>query len=295
MEGTEETSAAVQEPPAETPKPSVPVEPITFCEEAGIWYFKQGNVKFPIDGDTNKNVGVIKSVAVLDKLNRGTWLSLASLNHLPCNPFNETLLKPSLIGVIQNSWYRHFDPSLKGLPELEAKQVARVEKYKAEIQQVKDYQTDPAKKPKKPKAEGTAKAPRAAQLYALATGAKLEGIKGQRLVIFQVMVDLNRPATAADITEKAAAHLKTGQGPDRVVAYYMNQEQKSGLIVTVTPEQAEVEAKRLQAMQAEFSKGLQAQETEKAEKKAKGTEARVNKNKDAKEKKDGVVKRPKKG
>jgi hypothetical protein len=256
--------------PSPTAAPAAPAtpEPVEILEEGGIHYFKQGNVRFPVDQKS-----VVVSVQTLDKLNRTTWMNLAQVNHFPINPFNETLLKPLLIGVIQLEWYKKFSPQAKnsaGVPLVElcnANQAKRLEKYREELAMVgKEKET--VKKARKEKAakEGKVAAPRKAQHYAIAVDAKLDGYKGQLLLILQAMVDLNKPATAVEIAERIKDQLVTKQPPERVVGYYMNVEQKSGLVVAVSEDQVEKETERLKAMNKAFSAGLKAQRQEAKEK-----------------------------
>ena len=257
-------------------QPTAGPEPIEIIEDGGIHYFKQGNLKFPLDATSD-----VKAVQVLDKLNRGTWMALANLNHFPVNPFNEVLIKPLLIGVIQINWRKRFDNNLEKLQVLEENQARRVEKYKAEIQKAKEV--GPAKEKK-----GRERAPslvgkvRKSQLYAIAKGAKLGQPVGKQLfIILQAMVDLGKPASSQDIAEKIRGVLVTNQDPVRVVGYYMNQEQKSGLIVALDVAEAAAETKRLETMQAEFRQGLAAQGKEQKEK----TKAQTKKANDSRKKK----------
>jgi hypothetical protein len=216
-------------------------EPIEIKEDQGIFYFHQGNVRFPMDPD--RSVGVVKSVQVLDKLNRGTWLALAQLNHLSVNPFNEDMLKPLLMGIVQLAWHRRFKAGDKTIEKLEQNQAQRVAKYNQDIQTIKDK---PEKAPKAPKDPNAPKSARVSQEYCTIKGAELSKYGGQLRLILDAMRELAKPVAVSEVVAKIKDQLKTKQPPERVVGYYFSEGQKLGIIRVVPITEVADETARLE-------------------------------------------------
>lgn len=201
-------------------------EPVKIEEDSGLFYFSQGNVRFPVDPD--RDSGMVKSVAVLDKLNRGTWLALAQLSGFPINPFNEVMLKPLLMGVVQLAWFHRFRMNDKSIEKLQSNQDARVAKY---VEDLKNFKDNPEKE-KKPRAAGS-KGPRQAQLYTIVEGAETTKQGGQLRLILDAMLELKVPVSVLDVVAKIQGQLKTKQPAERVVGYYFSQGQTTGLFKVV--------------------------------------------------------------
>ena len=214
-------------------------ETIKIDKDQGIFYFQQGNVRFPVDSD--RETGMVKSCQVLDKLNRGTWLALGQLNGFTIKPFNEVMLKPLLIGVVQLAWFRRFRSDDPLLEKLESNQAARVAKYAEDLAKVKEQ---PEKKAKAP--GSTPSKPRQAQVYAIVAGADVASHKGQLRLIIDAMLELKRPVAVVDVVAKISGQLKTRQPAKRVVGYYFSQGQKDGLFCVVAAEDVAKETERLE-------------------------------------------------
>lgn len=228
----------------------------------GLAYFVQGDVKFPLDADS-----VTKSVDVLEKLNSGMWQRLATVNHLPTDPFDKKLLKIPLMGVIQIAWYREFDTRVD-FPKLISNQEKRVAKYKQDIETLKAN-------PDLAEGKTTKKsAPRAAKAYQLDPAKKEVWGKftGQKKIIVDAMVSLGA-ATASVIADTIKGQLETRQGPERVVAFYMNDFGHKGLLMNGTadavPEQQTSDEPKQSAEAAEAVKETPAEVNTKGKKQGK--------------------------
>jgi hypothetical protein len=195
-------------------------------DDAGKFLFVQGEVSIPVDPDS-----ILKTINNLDTCNAGLWVALARNNDLPTDPFNRKLLKPVLMGVLQNSWYERFGEN--GIPErVSAGQKARVAKYHEDLEKFKQNpgSVDSLRTPE-------VKSPRTARTYRL-TDSKLEEakkFKGQKKLIIDAMISMgasgtNTGVSTATIADAIKDKLETKQPPERVVAFYMNTLAKDGVI-----------------------------------------------------------------
>jgi hypothetical protein len=91
--------------------------------------FTLGEVSFPIDRNN-----IVTSIDALDKLNAGAWTALAVASDLPVSPFEKRLIKPVLMGVIQEAWYLNIKGSVSEKCLLNQKN--RVTRYKQQLEEL---------------------------------------------------------------------------------------------------------------------------------------------------------------
>lgn len=199
-------------------------------DDNGLQYFEQGGVRVPLDPDS-----VIKTVDQVDKLNAGAWVALARANNIQTDPFDKKLLKPVIMGIVQNFWYQ----AIKGqVPEkCVLNHEVRVKKYHQELEQLKSNPDAAVTR----RTERAPSAPRSVKAYRLTTEkqAEWEKYKGQKDLIIQAMIKMGampeggNAVTVAMVADSIKHQLETKQTPERVVAFYMSDWQHRGVVEVV--------------------------------------------------------------
>lgn len=217
--------------------------------EGGKYFFVQGKVRFEVDADPK--VGIQNSIFKIDSLPANEQVELANLNGLPVEPFNKKLLRPVLMGIVQNAWYQGVMGKIPDKVNIIHKK--RVDDYSAQLEAFKNRpqaNPDVVARVSRRRSSGEAKpqsAPRQAKAYRL-TEAKRDVWskfdKGQKAAIVKIMKSLGAEGTGpgATVDSIAAASqgaMDTSTDPKRIVHFYINQFQHSG-IVEVVGEQAQI-------------------------------------------------------
>ncbi len=181
--------------------------------------------------EVGKNV--LETLTTFDKLKAEDWKKLATAAKLVCEPFEKRLLKPVLMGVIQNAWYQTVEGKI---PEkCKANQATRVTHYATLLEQLKNSDgKDLLVKPPKAKSE-TAKSTVLWVLTTKGVGAKLTG---QQFVMAKAMktqgfVQGKTGASVADITAKLVEVEGIITPSDKNVAFHLNKWSKDGLAARV--------------------------------------------------------------
>lgn len=146
--------------------------------------FAAGSVKFTINPEN-----IIETLDAVEKLDAKQMQGLADHFQLPAVPFEKRLLKPVIMGEVQSAWYKAFTGSV---PEkCEVNQQARIERYKQQLEEVKNHTGEDKVVSRKSPSGSTSAAPRAANLYRLVESQKevWGGFKGQKRLIVKVMLD----------------------------------------------------------------------------------------------------------
>lgn len=191
------------------------------------WFFVQGEVRIPADHES-----ILKTVDALDKQNAGVWVALANANNIPADPFDRRILKPVLMGLIQEAWYR----SIEGqVPEkCVVNQEARVKKYGEDLENLKkNPQAASASPGRRSSSSSEPKAPRSVKAYRLTEAKKDEWskYKGQKKLIVDAMLAMGDTAASVNmIADAIKDKLETKQPPERVVAFYMNVFSHDGIV-----------------------------------------------------------------
>lgn len=190
-------------------------------------YFKQGDISFEVDlKDLNKVVDGNRQGTPVDKLMDSQILSLAEINGLPVTPFSRDLLRPVLIGVLQNTWYR--DIEKRELSEhLLQNQSNRVAWYHRAL---RDYKEPEEKKASKaPAGLGGTTAARAVakgvsltQKITLKKMPKEGDIPKQAFVMMTILKEKGGVLTAADLQNAMAGKVVSKQPMSIIWNFYRN-------------------------------------------------------------------------
>lgn len=146
--------------------------------------FEQAGVKFEVSP-----TDILASLDALDKLSSDQFKALATANGVPSDPYDKRLLKPILMGIVQNAWYLAY----KGqVPEkCVANQDRRVARYKEQLEELKNHNGEDAVVSRKAPSAAPARE-RVVNLYRLTTATKetWEKFKGQKRLIVRAFLEL---------------------------------------------------------------------------------------------------------
>lgn len=192
------------------------------------WNYMQGEVAIPVDPES-----ILKTIDALEKCNAGIWVTLARHNDLPADPFIKKLLKPVLMGILQNAWYKQFSEGGIVPEKCLLNQETRVKKYLEDLEKAKTNPqgTEATASAREPKTPRTAKSYRLVE----SKRAEWEKFKGQKKLIIEAMVAMGAVGTSggassATIADAIKDKLETKQPAERVVAFYMNSFGHDGIV-----------------------------------------------------------------
>lgn len=108
--------------------------------------FTLGEVSFEID-----RTDPHKTLQAINNLKTGDLQKMASAVGLPIEPFDKTLVRPVLLGVLQNAWYKEIKGAIPA--SCVSGQANRVSRYKQQVEELKNAASEDlvaaAKKTKK--------------------------------------------------------------------------------------------------------------------------------------------------
>lgn len=160
--------------------------------------------------------------------------ALAKHFSLPIEPFNKKLVKPVLIGEVQNEWYRVVKGSVPTQPT--AYQKSRIENYKVRHEQFKNSDgTDLLTSRSSSKGE---KKERKANVYRLTAETKEKGwgtFKGQKRLIIKAMQELDafpagKGCTVKQIADTVKDTEETVKPSDKNCAFHINAFGHEGIV-----------------------------------------------------------------
>jgi hypothetical protein len=196
----------------------------------GRYNYIQGDVVVEVDEKS-----ILRTIDALDRCNAATWIAFAVNNDLPADPFNKKLLKPPLMGILQNAWYVKFNPD--GIPEkCIVNQKARCRQYMLDLEKVRSGVGAEAEA-LRDRPKGSHKA----MSYVLSEDARKiwQSFGGQKKLMVDAFVKMKaispstNGATAKVLTDSIKHLLETKQPPERVVAFYINDWKTKKLIIEV--------------------------------------------------------------
>lgn len=169
---------------------------------------------------------VVKSFELLDKMGASDFEKAAKHHGLPTEPFDKRLLRPVLMGFLQEEWYRKYEG---GVPTLcSDNQKKRVTRYKQQLEEIK-ANVDGKDLVVSRKKASSGSAPRQANLYRLTEAAKetWSKFKGQKFVVVKTMQALGGEVGGKGCTVRQVfEHQKPYDGieppSDKNCAFHMN-------------------------------------------------------------------------
>lgn len=168
--------------------------------------FSLGEVSFEID-----RTDPHKTLSAINNLKSADWQKMVAAAGLPVEPFDKTLARPVLLGILQNAWYKE----VKGkVPEsCVSGQTNRVARYKQQVEELKSAGAEDlvatTRKPKKAAGEQKDKV----VFRVVLVGAKmkeLEATTGQKRLMVNAFlaakaVDTNKEHKGLSVADVAAA------------------------------------------------------------------------------------------
>lgn len=144
--------------------------------------FTLGEISFEIDPKSLQ-----ASLESMLKQPAAAWPKMATAAGIPCEPFDQKLVRPVLLGFFQSAWYEAFTGSV---PEkCQVNQVARIARYNQQLKELvendgKDLVVSRTKK------DGTPKTPKVAVLWKLVEGKYADVKTGQRYIVVKTLLNL---------------------------------------------------------------------------------------------------------
>lgn len=204
-------------------------------------------------GDVNVEIDPKSLLATLENFEKAeatTMKKLADFLTLPATPFEKRLIKPVLLGAVQNAWY---EATSGGVPDqVLANQTARIDRYKLQLQEVVNNDGKDLVVPKKRTSEGGERKERASNLYRLteATRKVWAEFKGQKRLIIRAMEALDalpggKGCTVRQIADTVRGTDETVAPSDKNCAFHVNAFGHEGIVeklgVDGKPEEAKSE------------------------------------------------------
>lgn len=197
-----------------------------FATSKGEAYFKQGDLMFSVDPkDLSKIVGENGRNCILDKLMDSQVVTLAQANGLPVQPFVRSLLKPVLVHLIQNVWYR--DLEMHESENLKVNQDRAVATYLKALREYKEEDSPEKKVATSGKKVAVARPDKWTRTFKF-TGKKME-VKGREKQVLDVVKSL-KEGTFTKIVEAAQGKVATKQKLDKIVDRFLNRLVKAGAV-----------------------------------------------------------------
>lgn len=212
------------------------------------YYFEQGPVKFQVDRDLCKTLGAGSHIGdgMMDKINDTVFRRWAELNGLPVDPFNRDLLRPVMMGILQNAFYQDVEGSV---PEsCITNQQKRVREVLLKFEDYKKTAADRAERLREN--QNAHRFQSKGPIYYRPTPAlqsnlsgKTSPYKGQQALVagwFQSHRK-GKEWPAVDVEKITADLVADGftcnQDPIRAIYYYLNEWKKKGLLEVVGEQQ----------------------------------------------------------
>ena len=142
--------------------------------------YVQGDLKFTINPSSIK-----ETLELVDKLDSPKKALLARLNDIPTEPFDRRLLRPVLLGLVQNEWYQFCSADKKVPQECVASQATRLSRYKDQLEELKKAPSEFDLVGKRAKKAASEPVERVSMRYSLVAAKKDEYLAytGQRYLI----------------------------------------------------------------------------------------------------------------
>lgn len=214
-------------------------------EDENQTYYRHGEAKIAINPDK-----LAEAMDNIDKSGPDSYRKHALAIGLPVDPFSPKLLRPVLMGDFQIVWHRWKGQPEEALVQIKEKQAGRVKHYLTELQELKNK---PQSAPK-PGATGTGikdavrvgrggggggKRAGSGQAYSFDPAKKEIWGKfdKQKGIIVKAFETAGGTATAAKLVElinllPEGQKMTTNQPVERVVAFYLAEWKRNGLVVT---------------------------------------------------------------
>lgn len=192
---------------------------------------KAGEVSFEIDPSS-----ILKTLEVLEKQTAPVFGKLALDLGIPAEPLDKKLLKPVLMGEVQNAWYQTFQGNI---PEkCVANQASRLTRYKQQLEELKANGGEDLVVGRKAKATATGAAAKTSNTYRLASATEdvWGKFSGQKFIIVQTMRDLGavgpegKGVTVRQIFEGQKQYPGIVPPSDKNCAFHINKFGHDGII-----------------------------------------------------------------
>lgn len=213
---------------------------------------------------------LLKSLDNLEKLQAGAVQKLALALNLPVEPFERRLLKPVLMGTLQNEWYQAYEGAIP--PQCILYQEKRVARYKEQLEELKNHTGEDVVTSRKVRTPSD-KAPRVSKMYVLnvAKADIYKAFKGQKYLIIKAMTEAGKALSVDDISGLVQDTPETKAPSKANCAFHINAFGHEGVVTAVDSDgkAVPVEPKETPAPKAEAPKVAPPATAKKSDKKKK--------------------------
>ena len=194
--------------------------------------FTLGEISFEIDP---KSLQV--SLESMLKQPTAAWPKMATAAGIPCEPFDQKLVRPVLLGFFQSAWYEAFTGSV---PEkCQVNQVARIARYNQQLKELVDNDGKDLVVSRTTKKDGTPKTPKVAVLWKLVEGKYADVKTGQRYIVVKTLLNLaaSKPESfgfsALEVFENQAKLEGIKEAGQTNVNFHLQKFKGEGIVVQV--------------------------------------------------------------